>query len=56
MTYVVLDHIGRGETGRAKHEENVVKRLMERVCRKAGLPESGWHHVAPTNEKPPRFK
>lgn len=43
--YVVLDHIGRGETGRAKHEENVVKRLMERVCRKAGLPESGWHRL-----------
>ena len=37
--------IGRGETGRAKHEENVVKRLMERVCRKAGLPESGWHRL-----------
>jgi hypothetical protein len=43
--YVVLDHIGRGETGRAKHEENVVKRLMERVCRKAGLPESGLHRL-----------
>jgi integrase len=43
--FVVLDHIGRGETGRAKHEENVVKRLMERVCRKAGLPESGWHRL-----------
>jgi hypothetical protein len=43
--YVVLDHIGRGETGGAKHEENVVKRLMERVCRKAGLPESGWHRL-----------
>src|SRR5690349_9205248 len=43
--YVVLDHIGRGEHGRAKHEENVVKRLMERICRKAGLPESGWHRL-----------
>jgi len=43
--FVVLDHIGRGETGRAKHEENVVKRLMERVCRKASLPESGWHRL-----------
>jgi integrase len=43
--YVVLDHIGRGETGRAKCEENVVKRLMERLCRKAGLPESGWHRL-----------
>ena len=43
--YVVLDHIGRGEKGRAKHEENVVKCLMERLCRKAGLPESGWHRL-----------
>jgi len=43
--FVVLDHIGRGETGRAKHEENVVKRLMNRLCRKAGLPESGWHRL-----------
>lgn len=43
--YVVLDHIGRGEKGRAKHEENVVKRLMERICRKAGLPEAGWHQL-----------
>jgi integrase len=43
--YVVLDHIGRGSEGRAKHEENVVKRLMERICRKAGLPESGWHRL-----------
>ena len=43
--YVVLDHVGRGETGRAKHEAKVVKRLMERVCRKAGLPESGWHQL-----------
>lgn len=22
-----------------------MKRLMERVCRKAGLPESGWHRL-----------
>lgn len=43
--YVVLDHIGRGETGRAKHEENVIKRLMKRICRLAGLPESGWHRL-----------
>jgi integrase len=43
--YVVLDQIGRGQTGRAKCEENVVKRLMERLCRKAGLPESGWHRL-----------
>ena len=43
--YVVLDHIGRGETGRAKCQENVVKRLMERLCRKAGLPEQGWHRL-----------
>ncbi|CAN5832150.1 hypothetical protein BH11MYX2_BH11MYX2_11900 [soil metagenome] len=43
--YVVLDHIGRGETVRAKHEENVVKRLMERDCRNAGLPQSGWHRL-----------
>jgi len=43
--YVVLDHIGRGSEGRAKHEENVVKRLMERLCRKAGVPESGWHRL-----------
>lgn len=42
---VVLDHIGRGETGRAKCEENVVKRLMERLCRKAGLQEFGWHRL-----------
>jgi integrase len=40
--YVVLDHVA---LGRAKHEENVIKRLMERVCRKAGLPESGWHRL-----------
>ena len=40
--YVVLDHV---ELGRAKHDENVIKRLMERVCRKAGLPESGWHRL-----------
>jgi integrase len=43
--YVVLDHIGLGVTRRAKHEENVIKRLMERLCRKAGLPESGWHRL-----------
>jgi len=43
--FVVLDHVGRGVQGRAKHEENVVKRLMERVCRLAGLPQSGWHRL-----------
>ncbi len=43
--FVVLDHIGRGQQGRAKHEENVVKRLMNRICRLAGLPESGWHRL-----------
>jgi hypothetical protein len=25
--YVVLEHIGRGSRRRAKHEENVIKRL-----------------------------
>jgi hypothetical protein len=26
-------------------DENVVKRLMERICRKAGLPDTGWHRL-----------
>jgi hypothetical protein len=29
----------------ARSAKNVVKRLMERLCRKAGLPESGWHRL-----------
>lgn len=33
----------RGILGEAKNEENQVKNLMYRVCRKAGLPERGWH-------------
>jgi integrase len=40
--YVVLHHI---QLGHHKHEENVIKRLMERLCRKAGLPVSGWHRL-----------
>jgi hypothetical protein len=27
----------------AKHDENQVKGLSYRLCRKAGLPERGWH-------------
>jgi hypothetical protein len=42
LRYGVLDLVA---PGRAKHEENVIKRLMERVCRKAGLPEAGWHRL-----------
>ena len=40
--YVILDHIGLGNY---KHQENAIKRLMERICRKAGLPQSGWHRL-----------
>jgi integrase len=29
--------------GEAKNDENQVKNLSYRVCRKAGLPERGWH-------------
>jgi hypothetical protein len=35
----------RGVDRMPPDEENVVKRLMERVCRKAALPESGWHRL-----------
>lgn len=35
----------RGVLGEAKNEENQVKNLMYRVCRKAGLPERGWHSL-----------
>jgi integrase len=40
--YVVFDRL---ELGRCKNEENLFKRLMDRVCRKAGLPEAGWHRL-----------
>ena len=33
----------RNLAGQAKHDENQVKNLSYRVCRKAGLPERGWH-------------
>jgi integrase len=46
--YVVLNYVGLGTHGRAKHEENVVKNLSNRICRRAGLPESGWHRLRHT--------
>ena len=52
---MVLDHIGRGETGRAKHEENVVERLMERVCHKAGLPQGEMAPATAQLRNPRRY-
>ncbi len=40
--YVVLDHV---RLGHHKHEENAVKWLMKKICRRAGLPEAGWHRL-----------
>ena len=49
--YVVLDHVALGH---AKHEENVIKRLMERVCRKAGCPNRGGTGCGTASEPTPR--
>jgi len=34
--------------GQAKNDENQVKNLLYRICRKAGLPERGWHSLRHT--------
>ncbi len=41
--YVIRDLVGH-----AKHNENQIKILSYRVCRKAGLPERGWHTLRHT--------
>ena len=38
-TGLVIRHL----PGQAKNTDNQVKNLLYRVCRKAGLPERGWH-------------
>jgi integrase len=36
-------YVIRNLLGEAKNEENQIKNLMYRICRKAGLREKGWH-------------
>ncbi len=38
----------RNLVGSAKNDENQVKNLSYRICRKAGLPERGWHSLRHT--------
>src|SRR5262249_4534564 len=48
-----LDHVRSGLVirdleGEANSDENQLKNLMYRLCRKAGLPERGWHSLRHT--------